>query len=124
MKLVYRITINYFRLLLNLKVSKVGREKNFTETIDLLTLKLLKKSLSDKLSRLESNSYNEFEKAFLTVLNKQAPLKTKFIRHNNNPFMTKELRKAIMKRSQLKNSYNKKHNYQNWYVYKNKGIFA
>ena len=59
--------------------------------------------LSDKLSRLESKSYSEFEKAFLTVLNKQAPLKTKFLRHRNNPFMTKEFQKAIMKRSQLKN---------------------
>ena len=29
-----------------------------------------------QLSRLESNSYGEFEKAFLTVLSKQAPLKT------------------------------------------------
>ena len=57
--------------------------------------------LSDKLSRLESNSYSEFEKTFLTVLNKQAPLKTKFLRHNNNRFMIKEPQKAIMKRSQL-----------------------
>ena len=97
--------------MLNLQVSKIGHEKKITEAIDLLTLKLFKKTLSGKLSRLESNSYNEFEKTFLTVLNKQAPLKTKFVRHNNNPFMTKELRKAIIKRSQLKNRYNKNHNY-------------
>ena len=56
-----------------------------------------KKRLSGKLSRLESNSCNEFEKAFLTVLNKEAPLKTKFLRHNNNRFMTKEFQKAIIK---------------------------
>ena len=61
---------------------------------------------------------------FLTVLNKQAPLKTKFIRHNNNPFMTKELRKAIMKRSQLKNTYNKNHNYENWYLYQKQRNFC
>ena len=52
-------------------------------------------TVSDKLPRIESNSYNQFKKAFLTVLNKQAPLKTKFLRHKNNPFMTKELRKTI-----------------------------
>ena len=69
--------------------------------------------LSDKLSRLESNSYSEFEILFLTVLNMQAPLKAKFLRHNNNPFMTKELRKAIMKRSQLKTTYNKNRNHKN-----------
>ena len=88
-------------------------------------IETFKKTLSYKSSRLESNSYSEFEKAFLTVLNNQAPLKTKFVRHNNNPFMTKELRKAIMKRSQLKNTHDKNHIYENWYLYKkNKGIFV
>ena len=43
-------------------------------------------------------------------------LKSKFVRHNNSPLMTKELRKAIMKRSQLKNRYNKNRNYENWYL--------
>ena len=42
-------------------------------------IETFKKTLSDKLSRLESNSYSEFEKVFLTVLNEQAPLTTKFI---------------------------------------------
>ena len=50
---------------------------------------IFEKMLSEKLSRLESDSYSEFEKAFLTVLNKQAPLETKFLRHNSYPFMTK-----------------------------------
>ena len=87
-------------------------------------IKTFKTTLSHKLSRLESNSYSEFEKAFLTVLNKQAPLKTKFIRHNNNPFITKELQKAIMKRSQLKNTYNKNQNHENWYLYKKQRNFC
>ena len=37
------------------------------------TIETFKKTLSNKLSRLDSNSYSEFEKVFLTVLNKQAP---------------------------------------------------
>ena len=32
--------------------------------------------------------------------------------------MTKELRKEIMKRSKLKNKYNKKRNHENWSLYK------
>ena len=36
-------------------------------------IETFRKMLSDKLARLENNSYNEFEKAFLTVLSKQAP---------------------------------------------------
>ena len=38
--------------------------------------------------------------------------------------MTKELRKAIMKRSQLKNRYNKNKNYENWCLCKRQRIFC
>ena len=38
--------------------------------------------------------------------------------------MTKELRKAIMKRSQLKNRYNKNRNYENWFLYKKQRNFC
>ena len=44
---------------------------------------------------------------FLTILNKYAPEKVKIIRGNNGPFMNKTLSKAFMKRSKLKNKYNK-----------------
>ena len=37
LKLRYLITINQFQLLLNLEVSKEGREYKFTEARDLLT---------------------------------------------------------------------------------------
>ena len=60
----------------------------------------------------------------MTVLNKQAPLKTKFLRHNNNPFMTKELQKAIMKRSQLKKRHNRNHYYENCYLYEKQKNFC
>ena len=38
----------------------------------------------------------------MKTLNKNAPLKTKVIRGNHKSFITKNLRKAIMKRSPLK----------------------
>ena len=37
-------------------------------------------------------------------LNISAPLKTKMLRFNGSAFMTKKLRKEIMKRSKLKNN--------------------
>ena len=40
-------------------------------------------------------------------MNKHAPFKTKIVRGNDQAHMTKELRKEIMKRSRLKNIYNK-----------------
>ena len=65
---------------------------------------------------LESNlfyvndNYSAFEKVFTNVLNKHAPLKTKFLRSNNKQFVTKELRKAIMKRTYFKNIAKKQNN--------------
>ena len=38
--------------------------------------------------------------------------------------MSKELRKAIMKRSQLKNRYNKNRNYESWYLYNKQRNFC
>ena len=49
--------------------------------------------------------YETFEEEFHKVLNKHAPLKKKFIRGNHVPCMTKNLRIAIMKLSQLENKY-------------------
>ena len=54
----------------------------------------------------------------MSDLNKHAPLKKKVLRHNNNAFMTKELRKEIMLRSKLKNKFNKERNHINWCNYK------
>ena len=53
----------------------------------------------------ELNSYNEFTETFRNTANKHAPLKQKFVRGNDTPFMTKNLRKAIMSRSRLKHKY-------------------
>ena len=54
---------------------------------------------------LKSMSNDQFTSIFLDILNTHAPLKTKYVRANQNPFMTKELSKAFMKRSRLKNIY-------------------
>ena len=74
--------------------------------------------MKDKLVKPTNHSYAEFGKVFLKELNKHAPLKKKVLRHNNNAFMTKELRKEIMLRSKLKNKFNKERNHINWYNYK------
>ena len=44
----------------------------------------------------------------MKLVDKFAPIKYKYLRANHGAFVTKELRKAIMKRSQLKNIYNRK----------------
>ena len=50
-------------------------------------------------------SNDEFVDKFMHTLEKHAPLKIKYVRANQSPFVTKELRKAFMTRSQLHNKY-------------------
>ena len=51
--------------------------------------------------------YAHFQRVFLRVLDKHAPMKKKILRANDKPFMNKVLRGAIMRRSFLKNRYYK-----------------
>ena len=72
---------------------------------------------------ITSTSYELFESTFLELLNKHVPMKEKYVRANNAPFMNKTLSKAIMTRSRLRNrflrnpdmtnkmKYNKQRNY-------------
>ena len=53
----------------------------------------------------ESRNIEFFKNIFLKVLKKHAPIKTKYLRANDSPFVTKDLRKAIMLRSKLQNQF-------------------
>ena len=53
----------------------------------------------------ENAEYDDIGTNFVEILNKHAPIKTKLIRENNSPFMTKSPTKAIMNRSRLKNKF-------------------
>ena len=51
--------------------------------------------------------YNNLTNNFRNLVDKHAPLKTKFARGNSAPFVTRELKKAIYTRTRLKNKFNK-----------------
>ena len=52
-----------------------------------------------------SGNHKNFEQAFIPLLDKHAPFKSKKIQANQVLYMTKNLRKAIMKISELKTEY-------------------
>ena len=81
-------------------------------------IKLFKEDLDNNLKSNNTVNLSDFQNTFTTVLHKHAPIKKKILRFNNNPFMSKALRKAIMHRSKLKNIYNKKRTDVNWANYK------
>ena len=76
---------------------------------DVQTLILQCNTLKIILEKINNNSYQSFENIFLNALN--VPLKTKMLRFNNTAFITRKLRKE-MKRSKLKNNFNKNGNHE------------
>ena len=48
---------------------------------------------------------DSFEDTFMKTLNRYTPAKKNFVRANEVPYTTKALRKAVMKRSELKSKY-------------------
>ena len=59
-------------------------------------------------------TYTSFQGAFGHVLDNHAPMKKRYIRANDSPFMNRTLHKAFMRRTRLKNKYNKNRTAENW----------
>ena len=79
-----------------------------------------RKELCDKIrSELQSkDDYGAFNAVVTNILNKHAPLKTKYLRPNYGPFMTKALRTAMMHRKKLHNRYIKSRTEENLKAFK------
>ena len=74
------------------------------------------------LSIFEKMNYQEFEKTFIEILNKHAPMKKKLVSGNQVPYMTKTLRKAIMRKSEWETKYFKLKTNDTLKAYKNRNI--
>ena len=66
-------------------------QKNFSE------------DLRRSLSKPECENYSQFQREFVRLLDLYASKKIKSLRENQKPHVSKVLRKAIMRRSSLKN---------------------
>ena len=55
---------------------------------------------------------------FIEILNKLTPIKRRYIRANQAPFMNKSLNKSVMDRSRLKNKFLRNRIPENWSNYK------
>ena len=73
-------------------------------------MKLSYTKLENKLYTKECNGevkYDDLTNIFRSTLDSHTPLKQRQVTGNHVPFMTKELCKAIMTRSRIKNKYDK-----------------
>ena len=66
---------------------------------------------------IEISRLDIFMSTALNVLEKHAPIKKRYVRGNESPFMSKPLKKEIMKRSRLKNKFLKDQNHENKLAY-------
>ena len=115
MKRVYQTTINLLEGCKDLHLPKVNPNKIFYRcynNVDNKKFEKLKKHLFLVLD------FESFHLAFKTTLDQFGPLKQKVAGNNNQPFMTKTLPKSIMKRSKLRNKFNKERNAKYWSDYK------
>ena len=73
--------------------------KKVKEMIDLI---LTSKPLHFQKAHVAETGLSEYPKLILTFFDERAPLKNKFVRGNNAPFMTRGFQKEIYVRSTLK----------------------
>ena len=68
--------------------------------------------LNNRIRNESSINYDKFDSIFLQTMEKHAPQKSKVIRANSKPYVTKEMRKAMMLRTQLRNKMHISHEYR------------
>ena len=68
--------------------------------------------------KYNNDMYSTFSDVFRSVLDGDSPLKRKMIKGNQGPFMTKQLSKAVVNRSKLRNRYIKWPSRENFLDYK------
>ena len=105
-------------------ISKGNAKKIFYRDYKAFDHSTFETRLQSKLKSETIIDYSQFQSIFLETLDNIAPVKTKVLRYNNNPFMNKALRKAIMTRSRLKNKFNKNSSTKNWNSYKKQRNFC
>ena len=103
-KLILSVFRSYF-IRIPPKTIEYRNYKNFNETAFIRDLD--QELLKGEMYKSNNEMYSTFTKVFRLVLDKHAPLKVKKVRGNQGPFMTKELSKAIMNKSKIRNKYQK-----------------
>ena len=104
-KLIVSILRNLFQKLPP-KFVIYRNHKNFHESNFLRNLG--SRLIQGELYKNCEDPYTKLSEIFSEVLNYHAPLKQKSVQGNHAPFITRELSKAIMTKSKVKNSYVKR----------------
>ena len=101
------------------KIIKYRDYKDFNKTT--FRMDLLKELY---LSNLQNRDFDRFKFIVNSLLESHAPMKEKYVRRNQAPFMNKSVRKAIMVRTKLLNKFRKENSFINELEYKRQRNFC
>ena len=82
-----------------------------------------REDLTLSLNRI-NKGFDSFQATFMITLNRHAPMRKQLFRANEVPYMTKALRKPIMKRSEIESKNLKNKSYQNIKIVKSKNFYS
>ena len=84
------------------------------------TEQTFKQDLRTEFQRIQAEDldYKNFQNCFEKVLDNHTPMKRKYARANEEPFMNRALRKATMLRSRLQNRYNNSPTVELWEAFR------
>ena len=101
----HRMTITIMKTFFKKKKPKIISYRDYKKFSNMF----FRNELLERLSQSDINNmhYQEFDNAVVEILDKHAPIKHKYIRANEAPFMNKQYKRAIMVRSKLRNKHNK-----------------
>ena len=102
-----------------LTVLKTSFDKNKPCEVLYRDYKSFNEDLQNNLSTTQINTCKPFEDTFLSVLKMHTPLKKKLLRANHSLYVTKALRKTIMRKSNLGKIYFKEQTNESLKAYKN-----
>ena len=99
----HKMIITVLKIFYKKQIPKIINYRNYKT----FNANLFKDELNNELLSIDNNNAElvEFTNTVLSILDKHALIKRKYIRANNSPFMTKELIAPITQRSKLRQKF-------------------
>ena len=99
----HMLTVTMMKATFNKQIPKILNYRNYKNFNNVM----FRNNLLHELSKIgfPHISCEKFESIFMNILNIHAPVKKRYVRANISPFMTKDIHKAIMVRSKLRNRF-------------------
>ena len=101
----HKMSLTVMKVFYKKQRPKIIRYGNFCNFDNELFINEVKNSIEQEYCQNQSLEFGSFKKKVDNILQKHAPLKKRYVRANQAPFIDKSINKHIMKRSRLRNKF-------------------